>query len=175
MGEEILVCCSLANLYCTRWSSFSPKTPSEIVIVHHWYRARKDRCKKRPCLARRDAVSVLLGNHPLLPLPERFPVKRLPSSFSENCLLSAFSCQLGDGEGVGSQNLLLPLWFEIGHLNFVGDHLVGEVWADGPLSTWTCWYTHTETLFMTAFHNDLEAALPESPNDSENVVVFYSS
>lgn len=86
MGEEILVYAALlANLYCTRWSSFfSLKTPSE----------NCNECitgaeQKRPLLRKalllgeaRDAVSVLLGNHPPSSLFLRgFPVKRLPSSF----------------------------------------------------------------------------------------------
>ena len=30
----------------------------------------------------------------------------------------------------------------MGHLSFIGDHLVGEVWAGGPLHMWACWCTH---------------------------------
>lgn len=45
---------------------------------------------------------------------------------------------------------------------------------DGPLNTWICWYTHTETLFKTAFQEDLKETLPSvSLNDSENVNDFF--
>lgn len=145
MGEEIHVYVALlANLYCTHWNSFFLKTPSENCNEYITGTEQKRLLLRKALLLgdARDAVSVLLGNPPPSSSWEVSLLSGCRHLSSENCLLSAFSCQLGDGEGVGSQNLLLPLWFEIGHLNFIGDHLVGEVLADGPLNIWTCWYPH---------------------------------
>ena len=74
----------LANLYCTHWNSFFfLKTPSENCNEYITGTEQKRLLLRKALLLgdARDAVSVLLGNHPPFLFLRGFPVKRLPSSF----------------------------------------------------------------------------------------------
>lgn len=103
----------------------------------------------------REAVCVLLGNHPLLfPLPERFPYcNRCCHIFRVKIVSPGFfpiSWVIVKVLGLW-ENLLLQLSLGIGHLNFVGGYPAGEGWVDGHLTHESAGAQHREIATQTCF------------------------